>query len=70
MDTITIPKDIEGDGVVYLKAGKEYKVKSKEESKDNKIKVILESEIKGIGLLIEIDKKILMKTKASDISGS
>lgn len=66
-----VQENIIRDGVIYLKAGKRYRIKSEEESKTlNKINVVVDSEIKGIELLIEINKKNIERTKTSKIARS
>lgn len=58
MNTIRLKKDIRADGVVYLRAGKEYPVRDEEPSENpGKIKVVVQSEVKKIDLIIEVDKE-------------
>ena len=57
MATIKLQKDLVEDGVIYLKAGKDYFVRNEQRSKNpKKKKVVVNSEIKGIELLIEVDR--------------
>lgn len=68
MKNFKVRNDVLEDGVLYLKAGKEYEIKSIEcNSNKEKISVVVESEIKEIDLLIEIDRALVIKGSTNSL---
>lgn len=62
LNKLKVEKDVIEDGVIYLKRGKKYLIKSKEKSKNpKKLKVVVDSEIKGIDILIEVDRALVIQ---------
>ena len=58
MTTIKLPKDIISNGELLAIAGKEYFIKAEEDSEnEGMINLVIDSEIEGEELLIEVKKE-------------